>query len=112
MAVVDLLGPSGRGPVWGTATEDLNATLLAWTAGEGPPEHVNGERDVLIVILDGSATFVVDGDELEASAGELVVIPKGARRAAVAGPEGARYLTVHTRRGGLEISRPAPSDTG
>jgi len=39
----------GSGPVWGTASEDLNATLLSWQAGGGPPEHVNEERDVLVV---------------------------------------------------------------
>jgi hypothetical protein len=25
-----------------------NATLVAWGAGDGPPEQVNGERDVLL----------------------------------------------------------------
>ena len=33
-AVVDLLSPSGTGPLWGLASSDLNATLLAW-----PPGH-------------------------------------------------------------------------
>ena len=28
--VVDLIGTRGTGPLWGTETEDLNATLLAW----------------------------------------------------------------------------------
>ena len=27
-AVVDLLGGTGAGPLWGTASRDLNATLL------------------------------------------------------------------------------------
>jgi hemerythrin-like domain-containing protein len=35
--VDDLLAPLGRGPLWGTETDDLNATLLLWDAGEGPP---------------------------------------------------------------------------
>ena len=30
-----------RGPVWGAASEDLNATILVWPAGEGPAAHVN-----------------------------------------------------------------------
>jgi hypothetical protein len=38
---------SGRGPIWGDATEELNVTLLAWPAGEGPAAHVNDERDVV-----------------------------------------------------------------
>ena len=32
--VVDLLGPTGMGPRWGMASEELNATLLVW-----PPGH-------------------------------------------------------------------------
>ena len=93
------------GPVWGAASADLNATLLAWPAGEGPAEHVNEERDVLYVVVSGSARLTVDGEPRELAAGEAVIVEKGARRALVAGPEGVRYLTAHTRRGGLELKR-------
>lgn len=93
------------GPVWGTASTDLNATLLEWEAGEGPAEHVNEERDVLYVVLEGSATLTVDGESRELGAGEATIVEKGARRALVAGSDGARYLTAHTRRGGLELKR-------
>jgi Hemerythrin HHE cation binding domain len=44
-AVVDLLALVGRGPLWGTETVDLNATLLVWDANAAPPEHVNPELD-------------------------------------------------------------------
>jgi quercetin dioxygenase-like cupin family protein len=93
------------GPVWGAASADLNATLLEWPAGEGPAEHVNGERDVLYVVLSGSARLTVDGEARELAAGEAVIVDKGARRALLAGPNGVRYLTAHTRRGGLELKR-------
>lgn len=96
------------GPVWGTASEDLNATILVWPAGEGPAEHVNDARDVLYVVVDGSATLSVDGAEQEVRAGEAVIVAKGARRALVAGPHGVRYATAHVRRGGLQISGPRP----
>jgi quercetin dioxygenase-like cupin family protein len=95
------------GPVWGAASADLNATLLEWTAGAGPAEHVNEERDVLYVVLRGSALLTVDGEARELRAGEAMIVDKGARRALVAGPDGVRYLTAHVRRGGLEIKRPA-----
>jgi iron-sulfur cluster repair protein YtfE (RIC family) len=40
-------GPAlAGGPIWGQASDDLNATLLAWGAGDGPGEHVNDEREV------------------------------------------------------------------
>jgi quercetin dioxygenase-like cupin family protein len=95
----------GGGPVWGAASADLNATLLEWPAGEGPPEHVNDERDVLYVVVAGSAQLLVGGELRELSAGEATIVDKGARRALVAGPDGVRYLTAHTRRGGLELKR-------
>jgi len=97
--------PSAGGPVWGAASADLNATVLEWRAGEGPAEHVNEERDVLYVVLAGSVTLTVDGEPRELAAGEATIVDKGAGRALVAGPDGARYLTAHVRRGGLEIKR-------
>jgi quercetin dioxygenase-like cupin family protein len=96
------------GPVWGAASEDLNATILVWKAGAGPPEHVNEARDVLYVVVDGTATLTVDGEEQELCSGEAVIVAKGARRSLVAGPDGVRYATAHVRRGGLRISGPPP----
>ena len=93
------------GPVWGAESADLNATLLEWAAGEGPPEHVNESLDVLYVIVAGSATLAVDGEPRELEAGEATIVEKGARRALVAGPQGVRYLTAHKRRGGLQLKR-------
>jgi quercetin dioxygenase-like cupin family protein len=91
------------GPVWGAASEDLNATILVWPAGAGPAEHVNESRDVLYVVVAGSVLLTVDGEAQELPAGEAVIVPKGARRSLVAGREGARYATAHLRRPGLEI---------
>jgi len=104
MEVVDLNAIAGRGPAWGAASEELNATLLVWRAGEGQPAHVNAERDVAIVGLAGSATLVVDDAEHALAAGTLAIVPRGARRSVVAGPAGFRCLTVHRRRGGLRIA--------
>ncbi len=95
----------GGGPVWGAASADLNATLLEWPAGEGPAAHVNEERDVLYVVVSGSARLTVDGEPRELGAGEAAIVEKGACRALVAGAEGVRYLTAHSRRGGLELKR-------
>jgi mannose-6-phosphate isomerase-like protein (cupin superfamily) len=97
--------PSAGGPVWGAASADLNAILLEWGVGEGPAEHVNEQRDILYVVLTGSATLTVDGEARELGAGEATIVDKGSRRALAAGPDGVRYLTAHIRRGGLEIKR-------
>jgi hypothetical protein len=103
-AVADLLAGDGAGPQWGTESEELNATLLAWRAGEATPEHVNEERDVLVVGVAGSGTISIDGDAHALGAATAIVVPKGARRRIEAGPAGIRYLTVHRRRGGLTIA--------
>ncbi len=93
---VDLSAGTGSGPLWGMASADLNATLLAWPAGHEIAEHVNAELDVLLVVVAGSATVTIDDDtphDLRAPAALLV--PRGARRAIRAGAEGTRYLSVH-----------------
>jgi quercetin dioxygenase-like cupin family protein len=105
---VELLALEGTGPLWGTETEGLNATLLAWPPGAGPSEHVNSERDVLLVVLAGSATVTIDGDSQLVDAGEAIALEKGSSRRIAAGPEGVRYLSVHLRRAPLQIS-PAPA---
>jgi quercetin dioxygenase-like cupin family protein len=94
-----------RGPVWGAESEDLNATILVWPAGEGPPAHVNAERDVLYVVLAGRARLDVDGDVTELDAGAAVIVEKGRSRALAAGTDGVRYLTAHIRRSALQIGR-------
>jgi quercetin dioxygenase-like cupin family protein len=92
------------GPEWGVETEDLNATILSWPPGAGPPEHVNESRDVVLVVLEGSAELELDGEVRTVGAGEVAVLEKGHRRRVVAGADGVRYVTVHRRRGGLEIA--------
>jgi quercetin dioxygenase-like cupin family protein len=93
----------GSGPLWGLESEDLNATLLAWSPGEGPPEHVNEERDVLVFVVAGSAEVALDGETSLLAAGEAAIVAKGRRRRITAGPDGLRYLSVHLRRPPLRI---------
>jgi hypothetical protein len=97
--VVDLASPtSGRGPHWGMRSIDLNATLLAWPAGAGVTAHRNKERDVLVVVLEGSAELTLDGVTHAIGAHELVLLPRESERALTAGSNGVRYLSIHLRR--------------
>jgi quercetin dioxygenase-like cupin family protein len=96
--------PGQGGPVWGAASEELNATLLAWPPGAGPAEHVNTERDAAIVVVEGTLELEVDGVRTTLQAGEAAIVAKGARRRLTAGPDGVRYASVHRRRGGLTIA--------
>ena len=96
-----------RGAAEGLASDELNATPLSWKAGTGPPEHVNDERDVLVVVLDGSATLSIDGEERQLARGESGLIARGRRRKITAGADGVRYLSIHRRRPPLQIGRSA-----
>jgi quercetin dioxygenase-like cupin family protein len=89
--------------VWGLESEDLNATLLVWPAGAGPPEHVNAERDVLVFVVEGSAELTLDGETSVLAAGDATIVGKGRRRRLTAGPDGVRYLSAHLRRPPLQI---------
>ena len=102
---MDLLAPDGTGPVWGMASEDLNATLLAWPAGHELAEHTNDELDVLVLVLAGTGAAVVDGERHDLAPGTLLLIEKGRSRGIRAGDAGLRYLSVHRRRGPLQIDR-------
>jgi quercetin dioxygenase-like cupin family protein len=101
--VVDLLRRSGVGPLWGLASPDLNATLLAWPPGDGVAEHVNDDLDVLVIVLDGQGSAIVDGVSHDLAAGSAILIPRTTRRAIAAGDGGLRYVSVHRRRGPLQI---------
>ena len=92
------------GPIWGAASEDLNATILVWPPDGGPAEHVNDARDVLYVVLEGSAGLRIDGEEHELQAGAALIVEKGRARALRAGADGVRYLTAHVRREPLQIA--------
>jgi quercetin dioxygenase-like cupin family protein len=100
---VDLLAAAGSGPLWGIASADLNATLLSWPTGHEVPEHVNAELDVFVVVLTGAGTVTIDGRQHDLAAGSAILVPRGARRRIVAGESGVRYLSIHRRRGPLQI---------
>jgi quercetin dioxygenase-like cupin family protein len=99
----DLLAAAGTGPVWGLASADLNATVLAWPAGHEIAEHTNAEVDVLIVVLEGDGSVQVDGTVHELAAGQALLVAMGSSRAIRAGAGGIRYLSVHRRRGPLQV---------
>ena len=102
--VVDLLGGTGTGLLWGMASSDLNATLVAWPPGHELVEDTNSEFDVLLIVLAGNGVARVDEQEHALVAGSALLVEKGSSRAVRAGPDGVRYVSVHRRRGPLQIS--------
>lgn len=103
---------AGVGPLWGMASDDLNATLLAWGPAHEVARHVNADLDVLIVALAGSATVTIDAQPHVLTASSAILIRRGTSRAIRAGAGGVRYLSIHRRRGRLQISaRPSSAAT-
>jgi quercetin dioxygenase-like cupin family protein len=97
------------GAVWSLRPEapdtELDVNLIRLAVGASIGVHVNAELDVLIVIQSGSASVVIDADTHELQPGMLVFVPKGARRGITAGDEGCGYLSIHRRRGTLDVFR-------
>ena len=107
--VADLLPQQGTGPLWGIASDDLNATLLVWTAGHEVAEHTNTHLDVLLIVLEGGGAASIDDRTHVLSLGHALLIPKGSSRAIRAGATGVRYVSVHSRRGPLQIEGLLPA---
>ena len=92
------------GVVWSLrGSEDLNANLVRFTSGRGVDEHTNAEVDVIFVGISGSGVVTIDGDEHPLSAGTIAFVPKGTQRSTGSTSEDFAYLTVHRRRGLLQI---------
>jgi quercetin dioxygenase-like cupin family protein len=93
-----------EGVIWALeGSGDLNANLVRFDARGGVGEHLNDEVDVLFVGVVGSGSVRVDGEEYGLDAGKLVFVPRGARRSTLTSSYGFAYLTLHRRRGPLNI---------
>jgi quercetin dioxygenase-like cupin family protein len=103
------IGAGGRtGVIWTLQeSSDLNANLVRFEAGGGVVEHINDEVDVIFVGVSGAGSVRTNGEEHRLSAGTLVLVRKGTRRSTLALSKGFSYLTVHLRRGPLQIGREA-----
>ena len=93
------------GPIWSLASADLNLNLLRFTSGDGVPDHINAEVDVVGLVIAGTGTVEIDGRVEALRPGCLFFIPKGARRAIRATSDDFAYLTCHRRRAGLMPTR-------
>lgn len=69
--------------------------------GGEPPPHVHSHEDEAMYVLDGSLDFVVGGDRRSASAGDLVLMPRGIEHGFTVLSPQARILLMCTP-GGVE----------
>jgi mannose-6-phosphate isomerase-like protein (cupin superfamily) len=60
------------------------------------PEHDHSEdgQEEVYVVLDGDADFVVDGDEVALSPGQLLKVDAGTKRKLYPGSNGVRILAI------------------
>lgn len=96
---------AGRaGVIWTLdGSVDLNANLVRFGVGGGVAWHVNDEVDVILVGISGSGSVEVDGLGHTLSSGILIYVPRGAGRSVRSTSEDFAYLSVHRRRGPLQI---------
>ena len=59
---------------------------------------MNEERDVLLIVIEGSGTVRIDGVERPIEAGRGIVVEKGRRFGILASEAGLRYVSIHVRR--------------
>lgn len=92
------------GVVWTLlGSSELNANLVRFGVDGGVGEHVNDEVDVIFIGVSGSGRVEVDGKEYPLSNGTMVFVPREARRSIQSTSEDFAYLSVHRRRGPLQI---------
>ena len=91
-------------------TRGLDCNVIAIPAGEEIGRHEGPDLDVVIVVLDGSGVLETEEGTITLDKGSMVWLPKISVRRFVAGDQGLRYFSVHTRKRGLQIGRPPARD--
>ena len=65
--------------------------------GSGPAPHHHPYEEIF-VIEEGESTFTVDGEQIVAGAGQIVIVPAGAVHSFVNSGDGVlRQLSIHPR---------------
>jgi mannose-6-phosphate isomerase-like protein (cupin superfamily) len=96
-------------------TDGLCVTEHLAPRGDSPPLHVHHDQDEIFALVAGEARFHLSGRDIEARAGDCVLVPKGEPHSYLpVSKDGVRFLTI-TRGDGFiglvrEIGRAAKSD--
>ena len=95
VTVTDLVGYEEGRVVSRTlaAKPHVNITLFAFDQGEEISAHTS-PGDAMVQILDGRARITIDGEALEADAGQVVVMPANVPHAVYAATRFKMMLTV------------------
>ncbi len=82
---------------------DLDGNLVRLGPGDAIAEHVNDQVDVLVFVQSGDGRLTIDGEPHDLHSDVVALVPRGCRRRIVAGPRGVTYLSIHRRRGPLQV---------
>ncbi len=91
----------GNGPQWSHESSDLDLTLLSWASQREIAAHVNGEVDVVLIVVAGAGNVTVEGAAYHLTAGQALLIPKGTERSIRSTVDRFSYLSLHRCRAGL-----------
>jgi len=82
---------------------DFNMNLVHLDPGSSVAAHVNNALDLAVVVLSGAGQIRINKNLYALVPHVLAAVPRGAERAIEAGEAGITYVTLHRRRGPLEI---------
>lgn len=93
------------GALWRLSEQgrQLDANLVRLSPDAAVAEHVESELDVLLFVVEGDGHLDNGVERQTLEPGAVAWLPRTARRALLAGPNGLAYLSVHQRRPGLRI---------
>ena len=86
-----LMVPKAQGPGTGQRFDLLDQRV---PPGYAPPRHRHEREDEAWYVLEGEASFWCGTDRFSAGPGSFVFLPQGVEHAFLAGPDGARLLTL------------------
>ncbi|MCL2583408.1 MAG: cupin domain-containing protein [Streptosporangiales bacterium] len=97
------------GALWRLAEpgRQLDSNVVRLPPGERVGTHAEPDLDVMLLVLSGGGTLTTVEGERPLTPGLLLWLPRTSSRALEAGDSGLCYLTVHRRRPGMRIRRPA-----
>jgi len=97
----DVTGVAWKIPI---SERDLDSNLVVLPPNEKIPSHAGPDLDVMFIVIAGSGHIKTETDSISIRSGDVVWLPKYARREISAGAQGLRYLTIHKHKTGLQIS--------
>lgn len=71
----------------------VSITLFAFSKGEEISTH-SSDGDAMVLVLEGSGRFTIDGKEYYCTAGESIIMPAGKSHAVYAAEDFKMLLTV------------------